>query len=280
MNIAGVQIKVPVMNAACSVAKTFYDVRRLSQTNIGAVLIGSVTLKPRSINPGPNLQLDDIYALNSFGMPNKGLSYYRDVLQDMASIIRDSGKKAIVSIAGFSTGEYEELALLGDAVDLLELNFGCPNVLSEGGHAEIICFNSELVGEVIQRVKSVTRTPLMIKVSPYSNPAQLKDVAKVLKQHQVAAVVTSNTFPNGVFTSQGEGLSAQYAGISGKALKPIAMGQVHQFRQNLPKSIAVVGVGGIEIKDDVEDYLSVGADMVQAATLIVRDGHAAIDQLV
>lgn len=280
ITIGNVRVANHVMNAACSVAKTIEDVRASSVTKAGTVLIGSITLNPRKINPGPNLQIEDYYALNSFGMPNKGMDYYRKVLPEMVAIIHQAKKKAALSIAGFGTEDYRKLAELGDLVDLLELNLGCPNVNEGGQHHEIISFNPLLIEQIIKIVQKVTKTPLMIKVSPYSDPSQLKTVAEVLKKYKIAALVTSNTFPNGIFTGNINNSSLSlYAGISGRALMPIALGQVHQFRQLLPESIKVVGVGGIESRQHVASYLEAGADLVQVATLIVRDGHQALDQL-
>ena len=279
MQIGGVTIDTPVMNAACSVAKTMSDVVALSKTGIGAVLIGSVTLLPRTINPGLNFEADEYYALNSFGMPNKGMEYYKKHLPDMVKVIHQSGKKAVLSIAGFSVDDYRKLATLGEMVDLLELNLGCPNVKDLVSHSEIISFNPVLIEQILIEVRKATETPLMVKLSPYSNPQQLSVIAEVLSRQQVAAVVTSNTFANGVFKQGTANADAMYAGISGKALMPIALGQVSQFRSLLPKTIKVVGVGGIERSSDVRTYLQAGADLVQAATLIVRDGHAAIDRL-
>lgn len=274
MKIGNVTLDVPVMNAACSVAKSFADVEAMAKTRAGAVLIGSITVEPRTINPAPNLQLEDYYSLNSFGMPNKGFEYYKQHLPKMVQIIRDAGKKAILSIAGFSVDDYRQLACLGDEVDLLELNLGCPNV----AHSGILSFDLTMIDKTLAAVKQSTRTPILVKVSPYSDPGMLKQVATIFIKHTIAAVTTSNTFPNGIFT-YGQS-DKKYAGISGKALMPIALGQVHQFRSLLPDAVAVIGVGGIESKQDVQMYLDAGASAVQVATLIVRDGHAAIDRTV
>lgn len=280
LTIGGIKIDTPVMNAACSVAKTMDDIAAMSATEAGAVLIGSITREPREINPGPNLQIEEYYTLNSFGMPNRGMDYYQKILPSMVDVIHKAKKKAVLNIAGFQVSDYEKLAELSRLVDLLELNLGCPNVKDKGSHQEIISFNPELIDQIIKAVQKVARTPLMVKVSPYSNPGQLEQVALILRQNKVAAVVTSNTFPNGVFTGTTIKGAAGHAGISGKALMPIAIGQVSQFRRLLPRSIAVIGVGGVETKQDTRAYFEAGADMVQAATLIVRDGHSAINRLI
>lgn len=272
------------MNAACSVAKTMQDVEALCQTKVGAVLIGSITLEQRDGNPEPRWFTADGYALNSFGMPNGGVEFYKKELPEMVERIHRAKKAAALSIAGFSTGEYVKLAqLANDAkIDILELNFGCPNVSVDGKQKPIVSFDTETMKEIIQAVQKVTKVALAVKLSPYSNPADLQAAAQVLIETKIAAVVASNTFPNG-FTGDESGnsvLANELAGVSGTALLAINLGQVRQFRNILPDSITVIGVGGIESKETAAHYFNAGASVVQAATLIVRDGHAAIDRVI
>lgn len=284
MKIGNVEISVPVMNAACSVAKTVDDVQALCATNAGVVLVGSITKEPRTGNPEPRWFVGDGYALNSFGMPNEGLKAYQKLLPEMITIVHDAGKKMALSIAGFSTEEYVQLAQLAEdsKIDLLELNFGCPNVNLNGVQKPIVSFDPESMKEIIESVKAVTKIPLMIKVSPYSNPADLQTAARVLSELKVAAVVTSNTYPNGFMIDDNNDpvIASELAGVSGRVMLPIGLGQVRQFRKVLPESIHVVGVGGIEDKTTADLYFKTGASIVQAATLIVRDGHQAIDRLI
>lgn len=282
--IGSVEVEVPVMNAACSVAKTVDDVTALAVTPIGVVTVGSITVLPRDGNPEPRWHTGDGYAINSFGMPNEGLEKYRELLPNMLEIVHGTGKKLSLSVAGFNTDEYVRLAKLADEakVDLLELNLGCPNVSIDGKQKPIASFDRDYMGEIIESVSEVTQIPLLIKLSPYSNPAELQAVAALLAESgKIAAVVSSNTFANGYLESDGSPVVAmEYGGISGKALLPIALGQVRQFRKALPESIAVIGAGGVETKADVEQYIAAGATAVQSATLIVRDGHSAIGALV
>ncbi len=273
----------PVMNAACSVAKTIDDISALSQTTIGAVTIGSITLEAREGNPEPRWYQSDSFALNSFGMPNEGLEFYRDNLPQMVTIIHDSGKRANLSIAGFSIADYRDLAAMAESTDIdsLELNLGCPNVQIDGKQKPIASFDQEYMKAIITTVSEVSTKQLLIKLSPYSNPAELQQVASVLAGLPITAVVTANTFANGYFEQNGTSVvGAGFGGVSGKALLPIGLGQVRQFRAALPKQIAVIGVGGVTTPNDVSQYLAAGASAVQVASLIVEQGHAAIDQVI
>lgn len=270
----------PVMNAACSVAKTIDDITALSQTSIGAVTIGSITPEPREGNPEPRWYHSDSFALNSFGMPNEGLAFYKDNLPQMIDIIHSSGKKANLSIAGFSIDDYRALAVMADQteIDSLELNLGCPNVQIDGKQKPIASFDQEYMKAIILAVSEVSSKQLFVKLSPYSNPAELQQVASLLSTLPITAVVTSNTFANGYFEQDGTSVvGAGFGGVSSKALLPIGLGQVKQFRAALPPHIAVIGVGGVTTPHDVSQYLSAGAIAVQVASLIVEEGHAALD---
>lgn len=283
ITIGDIELHSPVMNAACSVAKTIEDVRALATTNTGAVLVGSITVQPREGNEEPRWYSTNSFALNSFGMPNGGIEFYQENLSEMANIVHESNKRFILSVAGFATKDYRDLAKLADTydVDIIELNLGCPNISIDGVQKPIVSFDREKMLEIIGAVREVTPKSLMVKLSPYSNPAELQLVAECIAQSgQIAGVVTMNTFPNSYYAQNGKAvLASSYGGTSGKAILPISLGQVRQFRERLPSNIAVIGVGGIESKQDAELFYQAGADAVQAATLIVRDGHSAINKL-
>jgi dihydroorotate dehydrogenase (fumarate) len=284
VRIGSVNLDTPVMNAACSVAKSMKDVEALAKTGVGAILVGSITVEPRAGNPQPQWFTTEHCALNSFGMPNGGLEFYRVNLPKMRSIAHKAGKKIVLSIAGFNPSEYTVLSRLAEAakVDLLELNFGCPNISTDGKQKLIMSFDPISLRKIIKAVSETTTIPLMVKVSPYSNPTQLAHVATVIRSTKsVSAVVTMNTFPNGYYTQQGKPVLAHtFGGVSGGAILPIALGQVRQFREALPKSIAVVGVGGIETAEAAKQHFDAGADFIQCATLIVQEGHQAIDRVI
>jgi dihydroorotate dehydrogenase subfamily 1 len=281
--IGNIEVNGTFMNAACAVAKTIEDVQAYAQTSAGAILVGSITLEAREGNAEPRWFVGDGYALNSFGMPNGGLEHYKEVLPDMIKIAHDANKVFVLDIAGFSTDDYVKLASMAEevGVDLLELNLGCPNIRVDGEQKPIVSFDRETMTEIIDAVSAVCSKPLILKLSPYSNPGELKAVAETINQSgKVAAVSTMNTMPNGYMSKDGSPvISMTFAGVSGRAIQPIALGQVKQFRDSLNDDIAVIGVGGVETADDVKLFLDAGASMVQAATLVVRDGHDALDRL-
>lgn len=282
--IGSANVNIPVMNAACSVAKSADDITALLATNIGVVTVGTITVEPREDNPEPRWYAGDGFALNSFGMPGGGVEYYRRALPALVAKAHELGKYMSLSIGGFSVDEYITLAAAAEeiGVDFIELNLSCPNVQIDGKQKPIASFDPEYMASIIAAVEAVSTKPLFLKLSPYSNPSDLASAAEIAKAGaHVAAVVTSNTFSNGYYSQDGEPvISVELAGVSGRSLLPIVLGQVRQFRKLLPESIAVIGVGGIESASDAEQYFAAGATAVQAATLIVRDGHGAINKVI
>lgn len=283
--IGNLTIKSPIMNAACSVAKSAEDFEYLLKTKAGIVLIGSITKDARDGNPAPNWFEGNGYALNSFGMPNLGLEHYANVLPSWINQCHKADKLFALSIAGFSTQEYVDLATMAESVgvDILELNLGCPNVHIDGKQKPIVSFDQITLVEIVKSVSKVAPSvEITLKLSPYSNPGELKAVAETVNElGSVAAIVTMNTMPNGYMKIDGsEVISTGYAGLSGPAVLPIALGQARQFRQHLDSDIAVIAAGGIEAASDAQLFFDEGVSMVQAATLIVRDGHSALDRLV
>lgn len=125
----------------------------------------------------PRWYPDEGYALNSFGMPNGGADYYAEALPGMIDTVHVANKHLILSIAGFSVAEYARLANLAESkqVDMLEVNLGCSNVRTESDKPEpIASFNPDYMTQIVDAVAQETDIPVSLKLSPYSNPAELE----------------------------------------------------------------------------------------------------------
>lgn len=283
VNIAGIKLEHPLMNAAgtCKMLEGKEGVRELARSATAAIMVGSITLEPRTGNSGEVYWTSDLYSLNSMGLPNPGASYYQKHLPIMVDVAHKTGKPLFVSVAGFSPSEYTdltELAFHGGA-DLVELNLGCSNLYQDGRQKPASCFDLQLIGEILYCVEKRVgpEAKVAVKLSPFSNPFALKKAAQVIGQSKIGKVVTtSDTFPNAFsYNEKGksrisfeEGLAA----LGGRALKPIALGQVKQLRKMLPERIDIVGVGGISEGQDIKDYRRTGADAVQIATILLDKG--------
>lgn len=288
-SIGAISFANPVMNAACSIAKSFDDLDALLATQAAAVVIGSITWEERAGNPEPRwfAGSDLGFALNSYGMPNNGHAWYEENLPEMVKRAHTASKPLVLSVAGFSVKEYGDLALLGKqaGVDMVELNLACPNTSEAGRPNPIFSFDLEMIQAVIDVVeKNLGDLPYSLKLSPYSNPSELTRTAELISKSKASAVVASNTFPNAYWQDENGqpliGSNNGLAGASGEAMLPISLGQVKQFRAQLPATITVIGVGGASTPKHVQQYLQAGAQLVQVATHIVRNGHVAINELI
>lgn len=258
-----------IMNAAGR-CKDLHEVRRLCLTPVTDIVIGSITVSPREGNPGHPFWTNETgTSLNSLGIPNGGIPYYEKKLPEMVNEIRKNWKKSRLSIAGFSPEEYGKLAELADrsGIHEIEVNLGCPNILQK----DIPSFDLGLTEEILRVVELHTSLqPISVKMSPL-DPGLLKKSAAVIKSFgkRIGSVVTMNTYPNAFAFEEsnkhaipGTGLG----GLGGKAVKYIALGQIKQWREYLPESVEIIGVGGINTGMDIADCLSAGASGVQVGT--------------
>lgn len=282
IDLSGLKLESPVMVGAGPI-KTIEQVKEIAESDSSAIIVGSITIESRSGNPGNTYftNSDASFSINSKGLPNPGLKYYKENLPQMAQIAHDSGKPLIVSIAGFSPQEYAILSeeVMKSGADGQEINLGCPNVWKDGVQKRIVSFDEDLTGETLRKVEEAVGSEAWtaIKVSPYSDPVLLEAIARIINHSElINAVTTTNTFPNAFcFDDTNEPaitFGSGLGGLAGGFLKPIGMGQVKQFREVLYPSIAVIGVGGIEIGGDVNDYLSLGASAVQITTAYINFG--------
>jgi len=280
VTLAGVRLKNPLMNAAFVNSKTTAHISSLLEAPVGAVVVGSISVKPRPKNPGQGywLHKERFFSLNSFGLPNGGLPYYATRLPEMVRLAHDAGVPLIANVVGFTPEDFATLTAFAQTAgaDLVELNLGCPNVWEDGRQKRIISYHASLVTEVLQAVSRTSlKIPVIAKISPLP-PDILQEVARAMTRSQVIQAVTAvNSYPNAAITAGARGNAKDpeiLAGLAGRALKPISVGVVRQLRHALPKDIGIIGVGGISTAPDVGDYLDAGATAVQMATALVEDG--------
>ncbi|MEK7607221.1 MAG: dihydroorotate dehydrogenase [Patescibacteria group bacterium] len=291
--VAGVQLAHPIMNAA-GTCRTVEDVRELLQTPVAAVMVGSITMEPRTGNTGQTFWNGPNYSVNSLGLPNGGMPYYKDALPEMVRLVHGANTPIFASVVGFTPQEYRELAafVLGCGVDRVELNLGCPNIWRGGVQKEIPCFNDMAVADILAAVEHAIddMVKVIVKLSPFSDLHNLEQVAAMLKRFSIVRAVTScNTKPNVCeYDENGKPLIGAYdavgghiisGGLSGQRLKPISLPQVKTLRCALPSYIKIIGVGGINSGQDVLDYIQAGAVVVQVGTALLQRGHGVFSQL-
>lgn len=278
VELTGLRLKNPVMTASgtCGYAEELAPYADLS--GLGAVVVKTITLLPRVGNPAPRIAETPSGMLNSIGLQNVGIEAF---LREKLPILRRLKVPILVNIAGKSVEEYAELAkrLEGvPGVSALELNISCPNVA--GG----LDFGTDprLTREVVRGVKQATGVPVIPKLSP--NVTDITVIARAAADGGADALSLINTLLGVAIDphSRRPKIHTVTGGLSGPAIKPIALRMVWQVAQAVP--LPLIGIGGIQTGEDAVEFLLAGATAVQVGTatfvdprapLKVRDGIAA-----
>jgi dihydroorotate dehydrogenase (NAD+) catalytic subunit len=237
------------------------DVERL-----GAICCKGTTLKPRIGNPPPRVTETPAGMLNSIGLQNPGVDH---VLERYAPLWREWRVPVIVNVAGESIGDYVEVARRLDGVPGvagIELNISCPNV-GKGGLQFAI--DADAAAAVTSAVRRATDLPLLVKLSP--NVADVRPIARAIAAAGADALTAINTL-SGIAVARDRTrplLGNVFGGLSGPAIKPVALRVVYEVAQVV--DIPIVAIGGVVELGDVLDFLAVGAAAVQVGTAIFAD---------
>jgi dihydroorotate dehydrogenase (NAD+) catalytic subunit len=251
----------PIMTASGTAGlglemEPFYDL-----SVAGAIVVKTITKVPRKGNPLPRLSETPSGLLNSIGLPNKGIDVF---IEKTLPQLAGKARCLVVNIAGGCNDEFAELAERLDGlpgIDALELNISCPNV--EDGNLPF-ARDPEVVKELVGDVRSVTSLPLITKLSP--NVTDVACIAQAAKEAGSDAVSLINTVLGmSVDWRTGKpGLGTVIGGLSGPAIKPIALRMCLEVKRAV--DIPIIGIGGIMTADDALEFLTVGASAVQIGT--------------
>jgi dihydroorotate dehydrogenase (NAD+) catalytic subunit len=237
------------------------DIQRL-----GAICCKGTTLRPRIGNPTPRVTETPGGMLNSIGLQNPGVDA---VIEKYARTWAGWKVPVIVNVAGESVRDYVEVTRRLEGVPGIagiELNISCPNV-GQGGLQFAI--DAGAAAEVTAAVRRATDLPLLVKLSP--NVADIRPIARAIADAGADALTAINTL-SGIAVAPGRHkplLGNIYGGLSGPAVKPVALRVVYEAAQAV--KIPVVAIGGVTELADVLDFLAVGAVAVQVGTAIFAD---------
>ena len=266
VNIKGLTLKNPVMTASgCSgfgeELTDFFDVSKM-----GGILLKGITLKNRDGNPYPRMAETPSGMLNAVGLQNKGVDYF---VNHIYPRIKDYDTSLIVNVNGSTVEEYVEVTekIAGlEKIAAMELNISCPNV-KEGGMAfGVSCPSAEYVTREVRKVYPKT---LIVKLSP--NVTDVTEIAKAVEGQGADSVSLVNTFLGMGIDAESRKplLSTITGGLSGPAIKPIALRMVWQVSRAV--KIPVIGLGGIMNATDAIEFFLAGASAVQVGTAIFKD---------
>ncbi|MDF2686125.1 MAG: dihydroorotate dehydrogenase [Clostridia bacterium] len=270
VDICGIRLKNPVVTASGTFGfgREFNDLFPINE--LGAISVKGLTLKSRMGNPTPRIAETSCGILNSVGLQNPGVEYY---IKNELPFLKSIDVVVIANIAGNTVEEYMEMArIISESdTDFIELNISCPNV-KEGGVAFGTSENS--VYNIVSKVKPLCKKPLIVKLSP--NVTDIAAIAKAAEKAGADALSLINTLLGMRIDIKTRKpiLANVMGGLSGPAVKPVAIRMVYQVRT--ATKLPIIGMGGIMNSDDAIEFLMAGADAVAVGTASVIDPYAAI----
>nr|MCR5720313.1 dihydroorotate dehydrogenase [Lachnospiraceae bacterium] len=257
IDIAGVTFKNPVMTASGTFGSGMEYSEFVDLNKLGAVITKGVSLTPWPGNPTP--RVCEVYGgmLNAIGLQNPGIDVFKE--RDL-KFLENYDTGVIVNVCGKTEEEYIGVVeKLGDEdrVDMLEINVSCPNV-KEGA----IAFgqNPEALSKITKRIKAVSKKPIIMKLSP--NVTDIALMAKVCEDAGADAVSLINTITGMKIDiyKRKFALANKTGGMSGPAIKPVAVRMVYQVAHAV--NIPVIGMGGIRNAEDAIEFMMAGASAV------------------
>jgi len=264
-NLGPLQLDNPVLSASGTFGSGWEGRQFSDLSGLGALVSKTVTVRPREGNPPPRIHETAAGMLNSIGLENKGIDHF---LAEALPRMRTLGPKVIVNIGGESIDEFVQLAARCTAagVDALELNLSCPNV-QEGR----LYFATEprLTEQAVRAVKQVAGVPVFAKLSP--NVTDITVIGRAAEHGGADGITAINTLIGMAvdWRRRRPVLGKTTGGLSGPAIKPVALRMVYELARSV--RIPVIGVGGAATAGDVMEFLCAGASAVQLGTAAFVD---------
>ena len=276
VKIGDLQLKNPVMTASGTFGYGLEFADFMPLDGIGGIIVKGTTLNPREGNDYPRMAETAQGMLNCVGLQNKGVDYFCTHIYPQ---IKDIDTNMIVNVSGSSPEDYAECAARVDALEhipAIELNISCPNVKDGGMAFGVTCAGA---ASVVKAVRQRYHKTLIVKLSP--NVTDIAEIARAVEAEGADAVSLINTLMGMAIDIERRKplLSIRTGGLSGPAVKPVALRMVWQVAKAV--GIPVVGLGGISNAKDAIEFLMAGATAIEIGTanfldpaisIKVRDG--------
>ena len=261
VKIAGIELKNPVMVASGTFGYGEEYAKYIDLNKLGAIVVKGLSLTPREGNPPPRIVETSAGMLNSIGLQNIGIDSF---INEKLPFLEKFDTKVIVNFFGDSIDEYCEVAKKVDSVSGihgLEMNISCPN--KKEGWLEFGT-NPDLAFRVVSAVRKNTKLPLIVKLSP--NVTDITVIAKAVSDAGADAVSLINTLSGMAIDikTRRPKLANIIGGLSGPAIKPVALKMVWQVAKTI--KLPIIGVGGIMTYEDAIEFMIAGASAVQIGT--------------
>lgn len=272
VDIGGIPLKNPVMTASGTFGYAREFASLVDLNRLGGIIVKGLSIEPTRGNPPPRIAETPCGMLNAIGLENVGFAAF---VEEKLPFLKTITTPTLVNIYGKSVSEYAELSKKIDEIDDImgiEVNISCPNVKVGG-----IAFGAypDSAAEVVRAVRASTSKPLMVKLSP--NVTDITEIASSVEAAGADSISLINTITGMAvdIETRKPRLANITGGLSGPAIKPIALRMVWQVAQTV--KIPVVGIGGIMTANDALEFLIAGAEAVQIGTASFVNPNAAIE---
>ena len=267
--LCGIPLRNPVLAASGTFGYGIEFAKLVDLNQLGGLVTKGLSREPIAGNPAPRLWHTEGGMINSVGLQNVGVAAF---VRDKLPKLRTYTVPVIANVFGYAIEDY--LAVVerledAEGIAAYELNVSCPNT-KEGG----IFFSSEpeLLSSLIGRVRRVAKRPLIVKLSP--NVARIEPFARAAEESGADAISLINTFVSLAIDikTRAPRIGAGFGGLSGPAIKPLALRMVYEAAQAV--RIPIVGLGGILTGEDAAEFLIAGASAVAVGTATFVDPRA------
>jgi dihydroorotate dehydrogenase (NAD+) catalytic subunit len=271
VKIGNLELKNPVMTASGTFGYGFEFDDFIEVDKLGAIIVKGTTLKHREGNPYPRMAETPSGMLNAVGLQNKGVDYFcKEIYPDLQKY----KTAVIVNVSGSQIEDYVETAARIQELEhipAIELNISCPNVKQGGMAFGTSCSSA---AEVIKAVRKIYHKTLIVKLSP--NVTNIVEIAQTAENEGADSVSLINTLLGMAIDAESRKpvLSTVTGGLSGPAVKPVALRMVWQVSQAV--KIPIIGLGGICSAKDAIEFLLAGATAVQVGTANFIDPQISI----
>ena len=271
-DIGGIELENPVMTASGTFGYAWEFEELVDLNRLGGIIVKGLSLEPSMGNKPPRIVETACGMLNAIGLENVGIEAF---VKEKLPFLKELSAPVFTNIYGKSISDYALLAARIDELNEvagIEVNISCPNVKAGGIAFGVV---PETAAEVIKAVRKATSKPLMVKLSP--NVTDITQIARAVEGAGADSLSLVNTITGmsiDIETRRPK-LANITGGLSGPAIKPVALRMVWQVAQSV--EIPVIGVGGIVCAEDAIEFLIAGAVAVQVGTANFVNPHATID---
>lgn len=272
-NVCGVEFRNPLMLAAGVMGSNASSMNWILKSGAAGVVSKSFSLEPNPGYANPTTVGVECGIINAIGLSNPGAENFKEELKR----IDRKGNVSIASIYGATPEEFSKLVLkIEDYVDMIELNISCPHAME--GYGASIGQDVNLTHKIVSAAKDSANKPVIAKLTP--NVTDIVEIAMAAQDAGADGLTLINSLGPGMKINIDVArpvLSNKFGGMSGRAIKPIALRNVYTVYDNV--DIPIIGVGGISNFEDVVEFLFAGARAVQIGTSIMDEGVEVFDKI-